>query len=375
MPYERKGKCVYKPTGKKVGCSDTEAKAKKYIKALYASELNESLPNTITPEEQAKIKEIMQAFLADKQTWIDKYGLEQANFVMYKTAVKKAKNLKPEKEETMNENFEKKLNRLILESLEKKGVINEGIFSRAKAKIKGATAGFRQGIKNLKANWAGDLDAITHTKFSSGMAKLSVKLKDLDKALTDTQNDIEKLFPEEQLENQPQLGKIIDQYKNLLKQVKQQNSALMNPSGNDSSQSSPEGKEINQTIKYQNKTYNVKEEGDGKRYIDVDGKKVYLKRNAQTTTTTNTSKNQKKNPQTKNPQTQSKQEYKSTGKKYTYKGKKYDEITDTKTGGRYFKADDGRVMDINNIEKNKKTKSPNSTRARDSKGRFVSTKK
>ena len=60
MPYERKGKCVYKkPSGKKVGCSDTVAKAKKYIQALYASELNESLPNTISPEEQAKIKEFM----------------------------------------------------------------------------------------------------------------------------------------------------------------------------------------------------------------------------------------------------------------------------------------------------------------------------
>lgn len=33
----------------------------------------------------------MAAFIKDKQTWIDKYGLEQANFVMYKTAVKKAK--------------------------------------------------------------------------------------------------------------------------------------------------------------------------------------------------------------------------------------------------------------------------------------------
>jgi len=38
MPYERKGKCVYKPSGEKVGCSDTVEKAKKYIKALYASE-------------------------------------------------------------------------------------------------------------------------------------------------------------------------------------------------------------------------------------------------------------------------------------------------------------------------------------------------
>jgi hypothetical protein len=38
MPYIRKGKCVYKKdTGKKVGCSKSAGKAKKYIKALHAN--------------------------------------------------------------------------------------------------------------------------------------------------------------------------------------------------------------------------------------------------------------------------------------------------------------------------------------------------
>jgi len=41
MPYKRVGKCVYKKKrdgskGKKTGCSKTIAKAKKYLKALYA---------------------------------------------------------------------------------------------------------------------------------------------------------------------------------------------------------------------------------------------------------------------------------------------------------------------------------------------------
>jgi hypothetical protein len=36
MPYIRKGKCVYrKDTGKKVGCSSSVEKAKKYLKALH----------------------------------------------------------------------------------------------------------------------------------------------------------------------------------------------------------------------------------------------------------------------------------------------------------------------------------------------------
>lgn len=42
MPWKRKGKCVFKvtksgKTKKKQGCSDTVAKAKKYLKALYAN--------------------------------------------------------------------------------------------------------------------------------------------------------------------------------------------------------------------------------------------------------------------------------------------------------------------------------------------------
>jgi hypothetical protein len=128
MPYERKGKCVYKKsTNKKVGCSDTVTKAKKYIQALYTSELNESLPNIISPEEQAKIKEYMAAFIKDKQTWVDKYGLEQANFVMYKTAVKKAKEEMEKTKETMDENKISMLKELIKDALKnpKKADLNK----------------------------------------------------------------------------------------------------------------------------------------------------------------------------------------------------------------------------------------------------------
>jgi hypothetical protein len=54
--------------------------------------LNESLPNTLSSQEYNTIvNKYMKKFLKDKKTWIDQYGLERANFVMYKTAVKKAK--------------------------------------------------------------------------------------------------------------------------------------------------------------------------------------------------------------------------------------------------------------------------------------------
>lgn len=42
MPYIRKGKCVYrKDTGKKVGCSSSASKAKKYLRKLYMVEEDE----------------------------------------------------------------------------------------------------------------------------------------------------------------------------------------------------------------------------------------------------------------------------------------------------------------------------------------------
>jgi hypothetical protein len=54
MPYELKGKCVYKKgTDTKVGCSKTEKAAKNYLKALYANVKNEGFdPLSINPDEE-----------------------------------------------------------------------------------------------------------------------------------------------------------------------------------------------------------------------------------------------------------------------------------------------------------------------------------
>ena len=55
MPYTRKGNCVYKETGKKMGCSKDASAAEKYMNALYAAEkgnLKEGFePDTIDPNE------------------------------------------------------------------------------------------------------------------------------------------------------------------------------------------------------------------------------------------------------------------------------------------------------------------------------------
>ena len=52
MPYVRKGKCVYKKSGKKKGCSASVSKAKDYIKALYVNE-------ELTFEELCKITKML----------------------------------------------------------------------------------------------------------------------------------------------------------------------------------------------------------------------------------------------------------------------------------------------------------------------------
>jgi hypothetical protein len=55
MPYTRKGNCVYKETGKKMGCSKDAKAAEKYMSALYAAEqgnIKEGFePDTIDPNE------------------------------------------------------------------------------------------------------------------------------------------------------------------------------------------------------------------------------------------------------------------------------------------------------------------------------------
>ena len=55
MPYNCKGNCVYKETGKKMGCSKDASAAEKYMSALYAAEkgnIKEGFePDTIDPNE------------------------------------------------------------------------------------------------------------------------------------------------------------------------------------------------------------------------------------------------------------------------------------------------------------------------------------
>jgi len=96
MPYKRVGKCVHKKYANKniskkpVGCSDSAAGAKEYLKALYASEMNER--KEMSPNEISKREDIIKGMLNNKRALVKKYGAD-AEKVMYGTATSKAKKI------------------------------------------------------------------------------------------------------------------------------------------------------------------------------------------------------------------------------------------------------------------------------------------
>lgn len=122
MPYERKGKCVYnKETGKKKGCSSSVAKAKAYLKALYASEpeaVNEGLSQAVKDRAQ----DIYSAMKADKKAArkaAQNYKKGAQN-VLYGRAVNVAKSqVKTMNEERLKELIKKSLSKPMSETFSK----------------------------------------------------------------------------------------------------------------------------------------------------------------------------------------------------------------------------------------------------------------
>jgi hypothetical protein len=96
MPYKRVGKCVHKKYANKniskkpIGCSDSTADAKEYLKALYASEMNER--KEMSSNEISKREDIIKGMLNNKRALVKKYGTD-AEKVMYGTATSKAKKI------------------------------------------------------------------------------------------------------------------------------------------------------------------------------------------------------------------------------------------------------------------------------------------
>jgi hypothetical protein len=120
----------------------------------------------------------------------------------------------------MNESF-LKMQKLagVISDTEYNETINEGIFDRVKAKVKGGAAYVGTGLSNVKKAFSGDIEGIKDPKLASNMAVLNTKTKAFEKTLEDMLTDLEKLFPRDMLDNNPEISKIISVYTQALKKA------------------------------------------------------------------------------------------------------------------------------------------------------------
>jgi len=316
------------------------------------------------------------------------YQLQQARKAMNKGDLEKAEKIASRLAEKLaskkkaNEQF---ITEELVNFIKNGQTLDEGFFDRLKAKVKGATAGIGQGLKNLGAAAKGDLGSLQSTAMASGMAKLGQKAKTLDKELNDVINDVNKLFPSAKLEKNPNLKNVIDQYKAALEKAKQTNANIASGKAADSSPSQSQepvkdpkgvktdkkvkvgGKDVEVFIDDKNQTY-VKDDEGKVNYVTNDVLKQLKFDNYKSGSSSTPEKKSgpardEKGRFVTNKKPDVKPElidnnYEMTKKIYTYKGKNYQVQTDKKTKDQFFKHEDGRVMDIQAIERNSKVKKP-----------------
>jgi hypothetical protein len=104
-------------------------------------------------------------------------------------------------------------------ALDKKNAKNleEGFFDRVKAKAKGVGAQLSTGVSNVGKAFAGK--QVSDPKMAKNMAMLRQKASTFDKEVYDMIGDIEQLFPDEELEKNPQFKKMIDAYMQNLEKI------------------------------------------------------------------------------------------------------------------------------------------------------------
>jgi len=206
--------------------------------------------------------------------------------------------------------------------------LDEGLFDRIKSKVKGATAGASQVVKNIGAAVKGDPTSFKSTADAANMAKIGQKTKTLNKEIDDVYNDLNKLFPAEKLDKNPNLKATIANYKALLNQTKTASINISNQT------QSPQPKP---TKTEPAKTEPAKTEPATGKTRDEKGR-----------FTSNKTTTPKIKPISNN--------YEVTNDVYNFNGKDFAVQVDKKTKEKFFKNDDGRIMDISTLEKTSQTK-------------------
>jgi hypothetical protein len=176
MPYKRVGKCVHKKYSNKkiskkpIGCSDSIEKAKDYIQALYANEMNEG--KKMTSKEIAKREDIIKGMLDNKRSLVKKYGAD-AEKVMYGTATSKAKKIaEMESNDKLREIIKKALSKPVEEEKTEKFDNNPALKGNQKDNLPDA---LQKAIIKKKGGTVeeGDLD-LGHQDDEPGMLKANI---------------------------------------------------------------------------------------------------------------------------------------------------------------------------------------------------------
>jgi hypothetical protein len=285
-----------------------EPKVDAFIDRITGEEPHEGEPSMMEEKKKAEDKEGLRYALA---TNLAKYGRPQS-----KSSDKPSKLTKSL--EKGREKHVKKLKKHIKEE-ELVDKVSEGFLDRLKAQTKGAGAFVGTGLGNVGRSFMGK--DLKNPKLEAGMAKLGQKAKTLEKELADVVNDISKLFPQTSLNKAPkELQQTIDAYKRLLNQTSQANSAIA--AGKVFAQEEPTSTPTSTPAP---KTAPARDEK---------GRFTSTKTSTSTSSTSPISAN-----------------YEVTTDTYTYKGKDYPIQVDKKTKEKFFKHEDGRIMDIDSIEK------------------------
>ena len=250
------------------------------------------------------------------------YQLQQARKAMNKGDLGKAEKIA--KRYSVAEILAKQLK-------EEGGVIDEGFLDRFVSNLKGVTAKGTTSFDNFKAYLKGDKESIKDPKLAQNMAMLKQKSTTLDKELNDVINDLNKMFPKDVLEKTPEsFQNVLAKYAELLDKTKIVNTKIA--SGDLKSPTSSNDKTSTNAEPAKDTPSKTGQARDEK------GRFVSSKKKAST----------KVKPIDSN--------YEVTDETYQYKGKDYQVQLDKKTKDKFFQHEDGRVMDIAQIEKNSKVK-------------------
>jgi len=135
----------------------------------------------------------------------------------------------PEEEEDEDDNYSWEDQYGDDEEYDDEEELEEGIFDRIKAKVKGTAASIGQGAKNIGATVQGRTGDIKSTADVNTMTQFGVKTKTFGKQLDDMVKDLEKLFPEDKLSKLDAKTKdVVSKYMAALGDIKAYNDKFVN---------------------------------------------------------------------------------------------------------------------------------------------------